>query len=149
MDSEPATSAVMTRQQNLLAPILKRPVTIDVTIPWEEFESAPLQMSIDLTRCSKWEDVAAIQQLQALAELEDEPAKVGAVVDFVFSLVTDARGVPGFDSRGAGEPLESFRARFRDYFVEAEAEMMLVGVFGEYVSKELTPLASRRASFRP
>lgn len=143
-----ATSTVMVKAANPLGAILRRPVTIDSVVPWEG-EGDGLRMSFDLERAASYEHVAAIQQLQTLGEIDGADAKVRAIIDVVVSLVLDARSVPGFEARGAGESLESFRARFGSYFSEAGAEVLMLGVFTEYAQKDMVPLAERRATFRP
>ena len=148
-EAKAATSAVMARQSNQLGEILRRPVWIDVSIPWEGDEGDGLSMAIQIARCASWSDVAALQQMQALGELDNEPTKVGGIVDFVCTNVTDSSGVPDFGGRRPGESVAEFRERFRAYFVEAEAEMLLLSVFAEYNAKEPVPLVARRATFRP
>ncbi len=141
-----ATSAVMVRTTNALGAILRRPVTIDSVVGWE---GDGLRMSFDLERAADYSQVAAIQQLQALAEIDGTDAKIRAIIDVVVSLILDARDVPGFDARGADESLDAFRARFSTYFSEAGADVLLLGVFTEYAEKDMVPLAERKANFRP
>lgn len=139
------TEAVMTRTENPLRAILRQPVTIETTVPWAE---DGLTMTFELSRPGNWGEISAIQQTQALAEIDGEEAKAEAIVGIVYKLILDAHGVPGFDPRREGESLESFRARFAVYFDEAEAGVMLLGVFSEFASKDVVALSERKAAFR-
>lgn len=143
MDDE--STAVMTRAENPLRRILRQPVTIETTVPWAE---DGLTMTFDLSRPGNWGEISAIQQTQALAEIDGEEAKADSIVGIVYRLVVDARGVPGFDARREGESLADFRARFATYFDEAEAGVMLLGVFSEFASKDVVALSERKSSFR-
>lgn len=139
---------------NPLGVLLRQGVMIDVTVPWggeavDGAEPAGLTMAFTLARPGDWAELSAIQQMQALADVDGEAAKIGAIVESVCSLVTNAEGVPGFEGRRQGEPLTEFRVRFREYFTEAGADVLLVSVFGSYAEKEMVPLAARRAAFRP
>lgn len=128
-----------------LSQLLRRHTTIVTSIPWAD---KPLEFEMDIARPTSWGEISAIQQTQALAEIDGAESKADAIVGIVYALVMDARGVPGFEARHEGEHLTEFRARFRSYFDESDAAVLLITVFGKFAEEEMVPLSQRKATFR-
>lgn len=129
---------------NQLGALLARPMTITVTIPWAD---EPLEMELDVMRPAKWGDVHLMRQASVLSDLNEEE-RATATLGVVYALICDARGVPGFDARREGEHMTEFRARFRQYFEDANAEVLLFTLVPLIDGEETVPLSERKATFR-
>jgi hypothetical protein len=128
--------------ESALAAALREPIRILASLDWL---AEPLDVEFTLERPATWE------HLNAAARATTDAVSRGAgddetALEVLALAALDVRGVPDFAAREERESPAEFRDRFRRYFAEGAA-LVLVPVWMEYNRRAVPDV--RRLKFRP
>jgi hypothetical protein len=135
-------TALAPTTESALAAALREPIRILASLDWL---AEPLEVEFTLERPATWEhlNAAARATTDAVARGQGDDQ---TALEVLALAVTNVSGVPDFAPRAEDETDAEFRARFRRYFSEGAA-LVLVPVWMEYNRRAVPDV--RRLKFRP